>query len=283
MEEALYLENVTKKYHDYTLDHVSFSLPSGCIMGLIGENGAGKSTTIKAVTGAVRPDEGTIRVLGCDVKSPGFQQKKQEIGVVMDEACFPDELTPGQVDRVMAGIYESWEKDTFYGWLDRFQLPPKKRFQEFSRGMKMKLSLAAALSHNAKLLLLDEATGGLDPMARDEILDVFNDFTRQEDHSILISSHIVTDLEKICDYVTFLHHGKLLFCEEKDELLDGYGILRIGKSEFEAVCPEAVVAARKSEFGVEAVVKRSLLPGGMPVERAGIEEIIVAIAKEGRA
>lgn len=283
MEEALYLKNVTKKYHDYTLDHVSFSLPSGCIMGLIGENGAGKSTTIKAVTGAVRPDEGTIRVLGCDTQSPDFQQKKQEIGVVMDEACFPDELTPEQVDRVMASVYENWEKDVFYGWLDRFRLPEKKRFHEFSRGMKMKLSLAAALSHNAKLLLLDEATGGLDPMARDEILDVFNDFTRQEDHSILISSHIVTDLEKICDYVTFLHRGKLLFCEEKDVLLDEYAVLSIGKSEFETIRPEAVVSARKNEFGVEAVVRRSLLPGGMQVQRAGIEEIIVAIAKEEKA
>lgn len=201
----------------------------------------------------------------------------------MDEACFPDELTPKQVDRVMAGFYENWEKDTFYGWLDRFQLPQKKRFQEFSRGMKMKLSLAAALSHNAKLLLLDEATGGLDPMARDEILDVFNDFTREEEHSILISSHIVTDLEKICDYVTFLHRGRVLFCEEKDGILEKYGILHVGKQEFEAICPEAVVSARKSEFGVEAVVKRGLLPGGMQVQRAGIEEIIVAIAKEGRA
>lgn len=283
MQEALYLENVTKRYRDYTLDHVGFMLPSGCIMGLIGENGAGKSTTIKAITGAVRPDEGIIRVLGCDTGSADFQRKKQEIGVVMDEACFPDELTPKQVDRVMAGFYENWEKDTFYGWLDRFQLPQKKRFQEFSRGMKMKLSLAAALSHNAKLLLLDEATGGLDPMARDEILDVFNDFTREEEHSILISSHIVTDLEKICDYVTFLHQGRVLFCEEKDEILEKYGILHVGKKEFEAICPEAVVSARKSEFGVEAVVKRGLLPDGMQIQRAGIEEIIVAIAKEGRA
>ena len=147
----------------------------------------------------------------------------------------------------------------------------------------MKLSLAAALSHNAKLLLLDEATGGLDPMARDEILDVFNDFTREEEHSILISSHIVTDLEKICDYVTFLHQGRVLFCEEKDEILEKYGILHVGKKEFEAICPEAVVSARKSEFGVEAVVKRGLLPDGMQIQRAGIEEIIVAIAKEGRA
>lgn len=283
MQEALYLENVTKRYRDYTLDHVGFTLPSGCIMGLIGENGAGKSTTIKAITGAVRPDEGIIRVLGCDTGSADFQRKKQEIGVVMDEACFPDELTPKQVDRVMAGFYENWEKDTFYGWLDRFQLPQKKRFQEFSRGMKMKLSLAAALSHNAKLLLLDEATGGLDPMTRDEILDVFNDFTREEEHSILISSHIVTDLEKICDYVTFLHQGRVLFCEEKDEILEKYGILHVGKKEFEAICPEAVVSARKSEFGVEAVVKRGLLPDGMQIQRAGIEEIIVAIAKEGRA
>ena len=221
MEEALYLENVTKKYHDYTLDHVSFSLPSGCIMGLIGENGAGKSTTIKAITGAVRPDEGTIRVLGCDIKSPGFQQKKQEIGVVMDEACFPDELTPGQVDRVMAGIYESWEKDTFYGWLDRFQLPQKKRFQEFSRGMKMKLSLAAALSHNAKLLLLDEATASLDP--ENEVLIQRAIARLVEGKTVIMIAHRLRTVVD-ADQIFVLENGKLVERGTHDELIAHKGL-----------------------------------------------------------
>ncbi len=280
MEKALELKNVTKKYKGFTLDGISFCLPSGCIMGMIGENGAGKSTTIKSIIGAVHPDEGSIEVLGCDNKAREFTEKKEEIGVVLDESCFPEGLTPFQVNRVMKKIYTNWEEETYYGYLKKFQLPEKKKFSDFSRGMKMKLSLAVALSHQAKLLIMDEATSGLDPIARDEILDVFNEFTRDEEHSVLISSHIVSDLEKICDYIAFIHKGRLLFCEEKDMLLEQYGILNLREQDFEAIDPQAVIYSRNTGYGVEALVKRSMVPESMKTEKAGIENIIIAMAKE---
>lgn len=283
MENALELCNVTKKYKDFVLDNVNLRLPQGCVMGLIGENGAGKSTTIKAITGAIRPDGGTVRVLGCDIRSEEFQKVKKDIGVVMDEACFPDTLCPHQVNKVMNQIYENWEKEVFFYYLEKFKLPKEKAFKEFSKGMKMKLSIAVALSHQPRLLILDEATGGLDPIVRDEILEVFIEFTRDERHSILISSHIVSDLEKICDYIAFIHEGKLLFCEEKDILLEQYGLLSIGTQDFEAIDPEAVLSSRNTGYGVEAIVRRSMIPEGFHAEKAGIEAIMVAMAKEVRA
>lgn len=282
MENALQLEHVTKSYQNYTLHDISFELPCGCIMGLIGENGAGKSTTIKSILGAVKPDRGKITVLGCDNKAEAFTRIKDDIGVVLDEACFPDGLTPLQVNRVMKNIYRNWKEDVFFGYLRKFDLPEKKMFKNFSRGMKMKLSMAVALSHQPRLLILDEATSGLDPIVRDEILDVFNDFTRDEQHSILISSHIVSDLEKICDYIAFIHKGELLFCEEKDLLLEQYGMVSLRASDFEAIDPAAVLSRRDTGYGVEALVKRSMVPAGLRVEKAGIENIIVAMAKEER-
>lgn len=280
---ALSIRNLTKRYKGFTLDNISLELPGGCVMGLIGENGAGKSTTIKAITGAVRPDEGKIFVLGSDIKDEEYIRRKEEIGVVMDEACFPDVLTPAQVNEVMKKIYVNWQEDTYYQFLKKFELPLKKTFKEFSKGMKMKLSIAVALSHGAKLLILDEATSGLDPIVRDEILEVFNDFTRDEEHSILISSHIVSDLEKICDYIAFIHKGKLLFCEEKDILQEQYGLLSISARDFEAIDPEAVISSRNTGYGVEALVRRDMIPEGIRLEKAGIENIMIAMAKEVRA
>lgn len=282
MENAIQLEHVTKRYQDYTLNDISFKLPCGCIMGLIGENGAGKSTIIKSIIGAVCPEEGKISVLGCENRSGGFIKVKEEMGVVLDEACFPDGLTPYQVNRVMQNIYSDWQEEAFFGYLKKFDLPEKKMFKDFSRGMKMKLSLAAALSHRARLLILDEATSGLDPIARDEILELFNEFTRDEQHSILISSHIVSDLERICDYISFIHKGNLLFCEEKDLLLEQYGLVSVSNIDFEAIDSAAVISSRHTGYGVEALVKRDMAPAGMQTEKAGIENIIVAMAKEER-
>lgn len=280
---ALSIRNLTKRYGDFTLENISLELPGGCVMGLIGENGAGKSTTIKAITGAVRPDAGEIVVLGCDTREKGYVKQKEKIGVVMDEACFPDVLTPVQVNEVMKQIYSNWQEERYYQLIKQFDLPLKKTFREFSKGMKMKLSIAVALSHEAKLLILDEATSGLDPIVRDEILEIFNDFTREDDHSILISSHIVSDLEKICDYIAFIHRGKLLFCEEKDLLKEQYGVLSVSARDFEAIDPEAVVSSRNTGYGVEALVRRDMVPEGIRLEAAGIEAIMVAMAKEVRA
>lgn len=279
---ALRIQNLTKRYGDFALDDVSLALPSGCILGLIGENGAGKSTLIKSVIGAVKPDAGTIEVLGCDNRSPAFTLKKEEIGVVLDEAFFPAALTVRQIGKVMRDLYRGWEEETFLRYTERFALPQNKEFKDFSRGMKMKLAIAAALSHGARFLILDEATGGLDPIVRDEVLDVFNEFTREEAHSILISSHIVSDLEKICDYIAFLHKGRLLFCEEKDLLLERYGLITLRREDFEALDGDAVLSAHDTGYSVTALVRRDRLPAGLKTERVSIENIIVAMAKEGK-
>ncbi len=281
-ERALWVQNLTKQYRNFRLDDVSFSLPEGCIMGLIGENGAGKSTLIKSIIGAVRPESGRIEVLGCDNKSGDFTRLKEQIGVVLDEACFPAALTAVQMERMLGDVFENWEKETFLGYLEHFGLPLDKPFKDFSKGMKMQLSIAAALSHRARLLILDEPTGGLDPIVRDELLEVFNEFTRDARCSILISSHIVSDLERICDYIAFLHKGKLLFCEEKDALLEQYGLVSLRREDFEALEKEAVLSAHDTGYGVEALVRRDRIPAGMRPEYAGIERIIVALAKEER-
>ena len=213
---AIEIRNLTKHYVGFSLENLNLTLPSGCIMGLVGENGAGKSTTIRMLLGMARPDGGEITVFGQKMDA-GLRER---IGVVLDEPGYPGCMTAAQIGKMLAGLYKGWEKDTFEGYLTSLRIPENKPFKDFSKGMKMKLCLAAALSHGAKLLILDEATSGLDPVVRDELLDIFNDFTRDEGNSVLISSHIVSDLEKICDYIAFLHRGKLMLCREKDELLN---------------------------------------------------------------
>lgn len=278
-ENALELNNVTKKYEGFCLQNIDLKLPAGCIMGLIGENGAGKSTTMKLLTGAARPDEGQICVLGVDNRTREFDAVKNQIGVVLDEARYSDYLTPKQVNRMMKGIYENWDEKQFDEYLKKFDLPVDKKLKDFSRGMKMKFGIAAALSHEAKLLLLDEATSGLDPVARDEIVDIFYEFTREEDHSILISSHIVSDLEKLCDYIAFLHKGKLYFCEEKDALKEKYGILSCTKEIFESLDREAVAGYRTSPYGMEVLVEREKVPSSFSLSPAGIEDIMVYMVR----
>lgn len=278
---ALELRHVSRSFGDFTLSDVSFALPTGCIMGLVGENGAGKSTTLRLIMNALRRDSGEIFVLGRDNTAPGFDALKEDIGVVLDEACFPTVLSVKELRRVLVHTYRQWDMDAFDGLLRRFDLPEKKQFKDFSRGMKMKLSIAAALAHRPKLLLLDEATAGLDPIVRDEILELFADFARQEDHSILISSHIVSDLEKLCDYVAFLHRGKLEFCAEKDALLERYGILNCTAAVFDALDPDAVLHGEASPYGVRAVVERGRVPAGFALEHATLEDIILARAKGG--
>ena len=249
-------------------------------MGLVGENGAGKSTTIKLIMNAIKRDAGSVSVLGVDNQSRAFSGIKEDIGVVLDEAYFPEVLNVRNVGRVMANTYRRWEPDTYENYLRQFALPQDKAFRDYSRGMKMKLTIAAALSHQAKLLVLDEATAGLDPIVRDEILDLFSEFTRDETHSVLISSHILSDLEKICDYVAFLHQGQLLFCEEKDALLERYGILNDTAEQAEALRPEAIAAKTSTPYGgVRALVRRDLAPAGFQLEKPTIEDIILFLAK----
>ena len=278
---ALEIRNLTKSYPGFTLDNLNLTLPSGCIMGLIGENGAGKSTTIKLILDMIHKDSGSITILGKD-NTDNIELTKEDIGVVMDEVGIPECLTVKQVGNVMKHTFRNWDDTEYTRLIQKLALPDKKQFKEFSRGMKMKLGIAIALSHNAKLLILDEATSGLDPVVRDEVVEMFSDFTRDENHSILISSHIVSDLEKLCDYVAFLHNGKLLLCEEKDQLLAEYGMIHCTSDELQNLPAEAIKYKKKNPYGIEAMVLRNAVPAGVNVSPISIEELFVFMVKEAR-
>ena len=278
---ALEIKNLTKAYPGFTLDNLNLTLPSGCIMGLIGENGAGKSTTIKLILDMIHKDSGSITILGKD-NTDSIELTKEDIGVVMDEVGIPECLTVKQVGKVMKNTFRNWDDAEYTRLIQKLALPDKKQFKEFSRGMKMKLGIAIALSHNAKLLILDEATSGLDPVVRDEVVEMFIDFTRDENHSILISSHIVSDLEKLCDYVAFLHKGKLLLCEEKDQLLAEYGLIHCTSEELQNLPAKAIKYKKENPYGIEAMVLRSAVPAGVNVSPISIEELFVFMVKEAR-
>ena len=277
---AIALNHICKSFGTFAIDDLTLEVPEGTICGLVGENGAGKSTTIRLLMNALRPDSGTATVLGVDTASPEFLAVKEDIGVVMDEAYFPEVLSAAQVGRVMARTYRRWDDVQYRQFLDRFELPEKKAFKDYSRGMRMKLAIAVALSHRPRLLVLDEATAGLDPIVRDEVLDLFSDFTRQEDHSILISSHILSDLEKLCDYIAFLHQGKLLFCEEKDALLDRYAIFAGTADQAESLEADAVVGREDRGYGgVRCLVRRDGVPATLTLERPTVEDVILFLVK----
>ena len=277
---AIELSHINKSFGDFAIRDLNLTVPSGTICGLVGENGAGKSTTIRLLMGVLRPDSGTASVLGADVSSPEFRDVKEDVGVVLDEAYFPESLNAVQVGKIMAATYRRWDQGLYDGYLKRFDLPQNKQFKDYSRGMRMKLAIAAALSHQPKLLVLDEATAGLDPIVRDEVLDIFNEFTREEDHSILISSHILSDLEKLCDYIAFIHKGDLLFCEEKDQLLEQYGIFEDSRENLDCLQPEAIVAREENRYGgVRALVKRDLAPAGFQLEKPSVEDIVLFLVK----
>ena len=276
---AIEIKGLEKRYDGFQLGSFDLTLPSGCIMGLVGENGAGKSTTIKLIMNAIGRDAGEISVLGVDNRSAGFRDVKEVIGVVLDEAYFPEVMSARNVGKVMALTYKNWDAAAFEGYLKKFSLAPDKIFKDYSRGMRMKLAIAAALSHGAKLLILDEATSGLDPMARDELLDIFNDFTRDENCSILLSSHIVSDLEKICDYIAFLHRGRLVLCEEKDRLLEEYALVRLPEERLSELSEESIISRRASGYATEALVLRGGIPAAIPTEHTSLEDIILFMAK----
>ncbi|MBQ9745898.1 MAG: ABC transporter ATP-binding protein [Clostridia bacterium] len=275
---ALEIKDLRKNFPGFTLDGVSFTLPQGCIMGLVGENGAGKSTTIKLILDILHKDGGTVRVLGKD-NEKDMHLTKEDVGVVMDEVGLPECLTAKQVGKIMANTFKNWDRAEYARLLAKLSLPENKAFKEFSRGMKMKLGIAIAMSHGAKLLILDEPTSGLDPVVRDEVVDMFYDFTRDESHSILISSHIVSDLEKLCDYIAFLHNGRLLLCEEKDELLARYGMVHCTAEELAVLSTAAVKHKKESPYGIEAVVLRSEIPAGLKISPISIEELFIFMVK----
>ena len=281
MTNLIEIRGLYKNYGDFCLDHVDLTLPGGTILGLIGENGAGKTTTIKAILGLIHRDGGSVQVLGREVTEGS--DFREDIGVVLDEIAFHDPLKAPQVGKILAGTYRNWDAPLFDAYLDRFQLPRNKKIKEFSKGMKMKLSIASALAHHPRLLILDEATAGLDPVVRNELLDEFLAFIQDEDHAILISSHITSDLEKAADYITYLHQGKVVLSEAKDVILDSYGRAAGAAEQLARVDPADLVRVRRGSFGWEGLVAdraafrrkyRDLL-----VEKTTLEDIMLFIGK----
>ena len=283
MNDALIISGLTKTYKDFMLNGVSISVPCGSIVGLIGENGAGKSTTINAVLGLIQKEAGSICVLG---KEQLDNEIKEQIGAVFDGNNYPEIFSTRKLNRVMKDIYHSWEEHTFLSLLKKFSLPADKPIKQFSKGMKMKLALAVALSHNSKLLILDEATSGLDPVIRDDILDILLDFAQDETHSILISSHITTDLEKIADYIVFIHEGQVVFSKPKDELIEQYGIIKCGAAQFEALDKLDIIVYRKMDYEwqvlvADRVAMKKKYPKAL-IDSASIDEIMLLYVKGER-
>lgn len=252
MENAIEVRGLCKRYPDFQLQDVSFNVPAGSIVGFIGENGAGKTTTMRAILGTLRPDGGEVTVLG---KPAGHTKTLAQVGAVFEDAFFYEVLSPAEVGSCLASLQPGFDKEYYRQLLAEFELPPAKKMKDFSRGMRMKLRLAAALAHRPKLLLLDEATSGLDPVMRAEILDLLRRFIQDEEHSVLLSSHITADLEKAADYIVYIQKGRILFEKETDLLLEEYGVLRAGAQQIAALPAELVVATRANAFGQAALVK----------------------------
>lgn len=255
MENILELHQVTKKFpkSDFTLDKLSFSLPYGAIMGFVGENGAGKTTTIGCILNTLCKDGGTVKLFGQEMLDKDTDLR-EKIGVVYDGDNFPGFWNAKQLSSVMSGLYKQWDNALFLKYLEDFRLPVRQKIKHYSRGMTMKLAIAAALSHHPQLLILDEATSGLDPIMRDEMLDVFLTFVQEENHSILLSSHITSDLEKVADYITFIHNGRLITTVSKNDLVYHYAVLRCKESQFLALDPGDILAFRKRDFQIDVLV-----------------------------
>ena len=277
-ENAIEIKGVTKKYDGFTLKNISFNVPKGSIMGFIGQNGAGKTTTIRSLLNITPIDEGEIKLLGHDHIKDEYAIKER-IAVVFDELPFHDIFNANHMAKIFRGIYKNWNNEVYEKYLDRFQLPRKKKIGQFSKGMKMKLQIACALSHGAELLVMDEATTGLDPVVRSEILDIFLEYLQDDGHSILMSSHITSDLEKIADSVTFIDRGEILLTGYKDEILENHGVIKCGKKDYKEIEPEDIVSARISDFGAEVMIAdRSAMSrkySGLVIDHTTLEEIMV--------
>ncbi len=279
MDNCIELKNVTRTYPKFSLNDISFSVPYGSVVGFIGENGAGKSTTIKAILGLLKKGEGDVLVFG-ENASELSNEAKEKIGIVFDGTAFPPILNAKQLDRVLSEIYKTWDSETFFSYLKRFELPLDQKIKKFSRGMEMRLSIAAALSHNPQLLVLDEPTSGLDPIVRNEILDIFLEFMQDEKHSILMSTHITSDLEHIADYICFIHKGKIVFTEERNEMLEKHRILKCTDEQLRTIDKADIIVLRKGRYSNEVLTMNAEKYPDITADAPTIEEIMVYYVKE---
>lgn len=277
---AVEVRNLSKAYKNFSLNDISFTLPSGYILGLIGRNGSGKSTLIDMLCGIVRPDAGKIKIMGCDINDSAFSGIKEHIGYVTSAPSFPYFFTPKEINKILRATYATWNEDKFFECLRASGLNPEQKLKTYSHGMYMALQIAVALSHDTKLLLFDEATNGLDDVIRGRVNDMLMEFTEREDRSVIITSHISSDLDKICDFVAYLVDGSLRFFEEKDALFEKFSIVKCTAAELAKIDADAVVGTRISEFGAEALVETRMIPKDTYTERATIEDIIFYTQKE---
>lgn len=275
---ALEIRGLCKKYTDFALQNIDITLPRGCVMGFVGENGAGKTTTLKSILHLIHIDAGEIRVLGYHHEKDE-KYIKEKIGVVLEDGGFLNTMDADTIDKLMKKAYQKWDSAQFMEYMKRFGIDQRKKIKEYSKGMRMKTAIAVALSHHAELLLLDEPTSGLDPIVRDEVLDLFYEFMQDETHAILLSSHITSDLDKIADYITFIHAGKVLLSEQHDELVDNYGILHCTQTQFDALNREAIRAARKTAFDWEVLARRDSVPENWRMEPVNIEQIMLLLTR----
>lgn len=287
MENILELKEICKVFpkSSFTLDKVSFSVPYGAIMGFVGENGAGKTTTIGCILNTVSKDSGMIKLFGKEMQDSDTDTK-EKIGVVYDGDNFPGYLSAEELSQIMQGVYANWDNSLFQKYLKDFNLSAKQKIKNYSRGMTMKLAIAVALAHHPQLLILDEATSGLDPIMRDEMLDVFLEFVQEESHSILLSSHITSDLEKVADYITFIHNGKLIMTVSKNDLVYNYAVMRCKESQFLALDPGDIIAYRKRDFQVDVLVsdgkEAQRKYKGVVVDHVSVDEIMLLLVKGER-
>lgn len=285
MENAIAVHGLTKHYKDFSLQDVSFTVPSGSIVGFIGENGAGKTTTIKAILGAIRADGGEITVLGQPV-AHGCSPANTRVGAVLESNFFSPVFTAREISAVMSQLCRNWDDTLFHSYCSRFGLPENKPYKNFSKGMRVKLTIATALSHRPELLVLDEATSGLDPVVRSEILDLFQEFILEEEHSILLSSHITSDLEKVADYIVFIREGRIIFQLPRDELAERFAVAKCAVSQADGLAGAHVLGRRESRFDVELLVDnapqvRRENPG-LLMEPATIDDIMTFYVKGGK-
>ena len=287
MENILELQQVSKSFpkSNFTLENVSFSLPYGAIMGFVGENGAGKTTTIGCILNTVSKDGGTVKLFGKEMTDADTDMR-EKIGVVYDGDNFPAYWSAAQLAKVMAGFYKQWDNTLFWKFLEEYKLPANQKIKQYSRGMTMKLAIAVALAHHPQLLILDEATGGLDPVVRDEMLDIFLGFVQEEDHSILLSSHITSDLEKVADYITFIHNGKMIMTVSKNDLVYNYAVMRCRETQFLALDPADIIAYRKRDFQIDVLVSdgRTMQRKykDIVIDRVSVDEIFLLLVRGSR-
>ncbi|MCH5208279.1 MAG: ABC transporter ATP-binding protein [Oscillospiraceae bacterium] len=284
MENILEINGLNKAYDGFALKDVSFSLPKGFIMGFVGENGSGKTTTIRSILNMAKIDSGKIAVFGLDSVSDTIEIKER-LGVVFDSLYLAEHLNVKQIEQQLKPFYKDWDSEEFFRRIKEFDLPDNKKVGDFSKGMKMKLMIAIALSHKAELIILDEPTSGLDPVARDELLDILTEYIENENRGVLFSTHITADVERIADYVTILHNGKVWYTGTKDELAEGYAVIKGAENDIPSEMKAKLIGFHAYRNGFDALIKTDDLagiPDTLEYEKASIDEILVYIAKEDK-